>query len=356
MLNQQDAPLRPSLAAVERVPVVAVTGYLGAGKTSLLNHLLRAPGARIGVVVNDFGALNVDAALVTGQVDEAAGISGGCLCCLPDAGGLDTALEKLAHPRLRLDAIVVEASGAADPVVLARLIRFSGVERIRPGGIVEVIDAVEHFRTVDTWPEPPARYAAASLVVIGKTDLLPAGERERTVVRIRERVRLRNPHAQLVVARAGRIDPALVFDTANRDDPEDELPIAALLRDGHGEHHDHDGHEHAKAAAVLLNRPVAPGALIDLLEEPPDGAYRIKGRVRVRGARTERGYVVNVVGRMIHIAPLPEPPPVGELVAIGVDLDPTEAEQRLRAVAAASSDQPDPLGLRRLRRHRRLSD
>jgi G3E family GTPase len=145
-----------------RVPVVSVTGHLGAGKTSLLNHLLRAPGARLGVVINDFGAINVDAALVTGQVDEAAAISGGCVCCLPDSGGLDDALEKLSDPRLRLDAIIIEASGAADPIALSRLVRFSGAERVRAGGIVEVIDAVNHFDTVDTRPDPPARYGAAS--------------------------------------------------------------------------------------------------------------------------------------------------------------------------------------------------
>ena len=65
------------------VPVIGLTGYLGAGKTTVLNHVLRTPGARIGVVINDFGELNVDAGLVTGQVDEPASIAGGCICCLP---------------------------------------------------------------------------------------------------------------------------------------------------------------------------------------------------------------------------------------------------------------------------------
>jgi len=95
---------------VNTVPVIALTGYLGAGKTSLLNHVLRQPRARLGVVVNDFGDVGVDAGLLVGQVTDPAAISGGCLCCLDDAGGLDAALERLAAPRLRLDAIIVEAS------------------------------------------------------------------------------------------------------------------------------------------------------------------------------------------------------------------------------------------------------
>jgi len=330
-----------------RVPVVAVTGYLGAGKTTLLNHLLRAPGARLGVVVNDFGAINVDAARVVGQVDEAVSISGGCLCCLSDAGGLDDALEKLSDPRLRLDAIVVEASGAADPVALARLIRFSGAERIRPGGVIEVIDAGQHFRTVDVYPEPPARYAAASLVVIGKTDLLGAAEREATVQRIRDRVRERNPVAQFVAAREGRIDPSLVFDIASRDDPIDELPIARLLREDEPEHR----HEHARAVSVPLLGEISPGALVDLLEDPPGGAYRIKGRVAVRGGR---GLLVNLVGRSIHVVPHRNPGGGGEIVAIGMQLDEADARERLQA-AAVPATAADARGLRRLQRYRRLS-
>ena len=64
---------------VTKLPVIVLTGYLGAGKTTLLNHLLGTPGTRIGVVINDFGTISVDAALVSGQVDEPASIAGGCL-------------------------------------------------------------------------------------------------------------------------------------------------------------------------------------------------------------------------------------------------------------------------------------
>lgn len=336
-----------------KVPVIALTGHLGAGKTTLLNALLRSPGARVGVVVNDFGSLAVDAALVTGQVDEPAAISGGCVCCMPDAGGLDDALEKLARPELRLDAILVEASGAAEPLALARLIRFSGAEGVRPGGVIEVIDAVEHFRTVDVDREPPLRLAAATLVVIGKVDLLEPGDRGGVVERIRSRVRARNPHATIVVPPPGGMDPAIVFDTATDEDPVDELPIAALLRDTV---HEGEGHVHLRSAAAPVTDPVSPSALVDLLEDPPEGTYRLKGRVRVRGLRREQGLLVNVVGRTIHVAPLAEPPVSGELVVIGTDLDPEQARARLRAVLDAPADRGDPAGLRRLRRHRRLSD
>lgn len=78
--------------------------------------------------------------------------------------------------------------------------------------------------------------------------------------------------------------------------------------------------------------------------------------MRVRSARSERGYVVNVVGSMVHVAPLSAAPPDGELVAIGMHLDPAAARQRLTAVAQTTAERPDAPGLRRLHRYRRLSD
>ena len=335
------------------VPVITLTGYLGAGKTTVLNHLLRRSGARIGVVINDFGAINVDAGLVTGHVDEAAAITGGCVCCLPDAGGLDAALEQLTRPQLRLDAVIVEASGAADPFALARLIRFSTAPRARPGGLTDVVDAVEHARTVDVSSNAPARYAGVSLVVTNKLDRLPAEERARTVRELTDRVHDANPDVPVVPAMRGRIDPALVHDVAQDEDPPDQLPIAALLRSiDHGPESDH---VHAGSVTVPVSFPVDATRLVDLLEAPPPGVYRLKGCLPVGTLRGHARYLVNVVGRSVHVVAAPAQTAASRegLVAIGFHLDEVDVRSCL-AYALQPADHPvRASGVRRIERHLR---
>ena len=334
------------------IPVIAVTGYLGAGKTSLLNHVLRAPGARIGVVINDFGDVNVDAALVTGQVDEPVSIAGGCVCCLDDENGLDEALAKLTDPRLALDAIVVEASGLADPVAVSRLIRFSGVERVRPGGVVDVIDAVTHFDVVDRGGVPLARYGAASLIVVNKLDQIPEDDRAAELARIEARIRERNPHAHVVGAIGARIDPALLYDVADSDDGSGQLSIRDLLIDV-----DADDHHHVHAATVTAtsNGSIDPAVLLDLLEEPPAGVYRLKGTVAVRSRTRVRSYVVNVVGSSVHVATAPPNVRTNCLVAIGSHFDVDDVCTRAAAALRQHDGTVPAVSMRRLQRYRRLS-
>lgn len=344
------------------LPVIGITGYLGAGKTTLLNHLLRVPGARVGVIINDFGAINVDAALVAGQIDEAVAITGGCVCCLPDAGGIEPAIAKLADPALRLDAILVEASGVAEPLAFARMLRAATGRGTRYGGMIEVLDAVAH----DQAPASDVRHVATTLAVLSKTDLLPPGDREAVIAQLTGSVQAANPAAAVVPTRNGAIDPALVFDAASVEDPADELPIAALFRaaaeeaaqaaareeaareaavweeaDLHGSSHGHR-HAHAGSAAIELPAPVTASALRTLLIEPPPGAFRIKGRVSVRGPRSVRRLHVNVVAGLVHLAAAPGIDPAlppetnplpGELVLIGPELDVAEAQRRLAELA-----------------------
>lgn len=333
------------------IPVIALTGYLGAGKTTLLNHVLRAPGARIGVVINDFGELNVDAGLVTGQVDEPVSIAGGCICHLPDEGGLDDALEKLADPKLALDAIIVEASGVAEPAAVSRVIRFSGVERIRHGGVIDVIDAAEHFRTVDTEPAPPPRYGAASLVVVNKLDRVAEDARADTLGRIEARVRELNPDAHVVGAVAGRIDPRLLYDVDGGGEA-GQLSFRELLLgeadDTGDEHHDH---VHAASVTVVGGGAVDPGPLIDLLEQPPAGVYRMKGTVAIG----TRHYLVNVVGTSVHVVTAPAGAGTSHLVAIGTHLDTEDVRARLQEALRPAAEKVAAAGMRRLQRLRRAS-
>jgi G3E family GTPase len=337
---------------VRAIPVIALTGYLGAGKTSLLNHVLRAPGARIGVVINDFGDINVDAALVTGQVDEPVSIAGGCVCCLDDDNGLDEALEKLTDPRLALDAIVVEASGLADPVAVSRLIRFSGVERVRPGGVVDVIDAVKHFDVVDRGGVPLARYAAASLIVVNKLDQIPEDDRAAAFARVEARIRERNPDAHVVGAIGARIDPALLYDVSDSDDGSGQLSIRELLIDAHADDHHH---VHAASVTATSDGDIDPGVLLDLLEEPPAGVYRLKGTVAVRSRTRVRRYVVNVVGSSVHVATAPPNTRTNCLVAIGTHFDVDEVRTRVDAALRPFDGTVPAVSMRRLQRYRRLS-
>ena len=335
--------------------MIGLTGYLGAGKTSLLNHVLRSPGARIGVIINDFGELNVDAMLVTGQVDEPASIAGGCICCLPDDGGIDEALTKLADPRLNLDAIIVEASGLAEPVAVARMIGFSDVAGVRFGGLVDVVDAATHFDTVDVGQTPPARYAAASLVVVNKLDQLPRENRTATVERVERRVRERNSRVTVVGAVGGQIDPGLLYDVPGTSEQPGQLSLREVLVDTETGSTAHDHSSHADSVTVVSAGEIDPGALIDLLEDPPPGVYRLKGAVVMRYGKAAPTFAVNLVGTAIHIANAPPGVSPNCLVAIGIGLDADAVRTRLDAALRQHAGPPTLADSHRLRRYRRRS-
>src|SRR5207237_2789362 len=117
------APARgPSLIAgrIVPVPILLVTGFLGAGKTTIVNHLLaHAEGRRIAAVVNDFGAINIDAELIAGASDGVVSLANGCICCSLE-GDLLRTLSTLLRRDPRPDTIVIETSGVADPADIVR--------------------------------------------------------------------------------------------------------------------------------------------------------------------------------------------------------------------------------------------
>ena len=103
-------------------PLTVVGGFLGAGKTTLLNHLLRQTKQRLAVLVNDFGAINIDAELVASHNGNTISLANGCICC-SIGDNLVEALVDLTRQRSLPDHIIIEASGVADPARIAELAR-----------------------------------------------------------------------------------------------------------------------------------------------------------------------------------------------------------------------------------------
>jgi len=162
----------------ERIPMVVLGGWLGSGKTTLVNRLLSvAPaGERIAVVVNDIGDVDIDAGLIAARHGDTVELSNGCVCC-SIGDSLATTLRDLVMTDRPLDRIVVEASGVAEP---GRVAAYGDRRRIRPDGVVVCVDAVDVVARSDSHRVGELvrrQVATADVLILTKTDLLDDGGR-----------------------------------------------------------------------------------------------------------------------------------------------------------------------------------
>jgi G3E family GTPase len=189
------------------VPILLVAGFLGAGKTTVVNHLLaHAEGRRIAAVVNDFGAINIDAELIAGANDGVVSLANGCICCSLE-GDLLRTLATILRRNPRPEAIVIETSGVADPADIVRNLMDPVIWREAPlETTLCVVDATAPAEALDD-PLLRSQLGAADVVALSKVDLADAATRER----IREAVATIKPAAILVDAVHGKVPSALLF-------------------------------------------------------------------------------------------------------------------------------------------------
>jgi G3E family GTPase len=184
-------------------PVTILTGFLGSGKTSLLNRALRSPSmARTMIVINEFGQISLDHALSEASNDAIVVLENGCLCCTV-FGDLVQTFNRLYHARetgdIDFDHVVIETSGLAEPApVLQAFLSEPTMEGLyRVAGLIATFDAINGPETLDNHPVSVAQLALADQLLITKLDLIPATERAAVEAQLTARLRAINPTASL---------------------------------------------------------------------------------------------------------------------------------------------------------------
>jgi cobalamin biosynthesis protein CobW len=301
-----------------KIPATVVTGFLGAGKTTLIRHLLEnAKGKRIALVINEFGDLGVDGGILKGcgiencRDEDVVELSNGCICCTVADDFIPT-MEKLLDRDEPVDHIVIETSGLALPQPLIRAFNWPGIStRVTVDGVVTVVDgkavvegrfahdvaAVDAQRAADDGldHETPLselfedQIAAADMIVVNKTDLLEPAEAEALAARLKAEAR---EGVQVVRATMGALPVEVLLGQGAAAEADMEARHEVHHHHDHDDedddHHDaahHHGHDEFESFVVTRPEVSDPKAFAAQVAEVirAHDILRLKGFVAVAG-------------------------------------------------------------------------
>jgi len=320
------------LAASSITPVTVLTGFLGSGKTTLVDALVRDPRfADTAIVVNEWGEAPIDHALLRRASGNVVALAGGCICCRA-AGDVVRALRELHFERAegRVAAfrrVVIETTGLADPGPL--LATLAGLPllaaRYALSGVVATVDAERGARTLDAHPEAVRQVAVADRVVITKCDRAST----ESVDALHWRLSALAPGARFLRSSHADVDPGLLLDTGlyqGKRDAREWLNAGAYRRAGTGAaapRHDPGITSFAWSAAEPLPWAGVEQALDTITKRLGERLLRLKGLVQVEGEPGPRA--VHAAGHTLYpsarLAAWPDEDRTTRLVFIGRDLE-----------------------------------
>ncbi len=336
---------------LERIPVSVLTGFLGSGKTTVLNALLKHPDmGQTAVVINEFGEVGIDNLLVETASEDMVVMDSGCLCCTI-RGDLVETLRGLIRRRWRseipaFERLVIETTGLADPAPILHTLMTDPVisARYRLDGVIATVDAAAGEATMDAQPEAVKQAAVADRILLTKTDIVPHN------ADLIDRLGRINPAAPVLPVVQGKVDPASLFGTGLYD-PATKSPDVArwLAEESYAEahHHDHDhAHHHdtnrhddrIRSFVIRHEAPIAWDKFVEWIEAliSTHGAnlLRMKGILNVQEAQGP--VAVHGVQHVFHPPAMLEDWPDGDdrisrLVIIARDLNHAPVEKMFKA-------------------------
>jgi len=311
---------------------MAIVGFLGSGKTTLLNHILKEnQGLKIGVIVNDFGDINIDSMLVARQTDQRLELSNGCICCSLEGNSLDDAIGQLAHVGSTVDYIVIEASGLAEPSELLKLLVNSKNDYARFDSLVAVVDASNVLDTKKKHPAFMEQLSMSDIMILGKVDLVTP----KVLKEAEGYLRFVNPKAHIIHAANGVVDSRLLLAPDDKTYSREQLSLAAQDDD----HSTHLHHMYQKVS-YSTDRPIDPKLWEQFAENLPSSIYRAKGFLYFGMKGLEQKFLFQAVGtrNSMKIDEWLGNRPKTDLVFIGTEINDTELTNAIDALVDKTPD------------------
>lgn len=280
-----------------RIPVTVVTGFLGAGKTTLVNRVLTtAEGKRLAVIVNEFGDIGLDGELIESDAEDLVELSSGCICCVV-RGDLIRTIRRLIQDRPELDGIVIETTGLANPSPVIQTMSVDQLiaARCRLDAVVCVVDALHVTDQLGHSVDAADQIALADLLIITKSTG-PIGD-------IESQLRRLNPLAPVICTDNADISASNVLNQ-HRHNP-DRIAASLASLPGHDHDHDHGGHIDKTGITSVtltthtpLDGPAFEIWLRNLLDRYGSDILRTKGILNIVGQ--DRKLVLQAVNMLVE--------------------------------------------------------